>query len=149
MLQANQRLPIKHKLEHYFFAFISTLNNVVSFNTDAYLSTGGVDSQVNQAVGVSPFVVIPRNDLEKVVVEEDAGIGIDGGGGLVVNEIARDKSFFGVSKNTLHWALGGFLEGSKDFILGSGLLSSDGQIDDGDIGGRDLFAIGIKNSREI
>jgi len=118
---------------------------VVSFSTDAYLSSGGVDSQVNQAVGVSPFVVIPRNDLEKVVVEEDACVGIDGGGGLVVNEIAGDKSFFGVSKNTLHWALGGFLEGTKDIILGGAFLGSDGQIDDGDIGGRDLFSIRRKN----
>lgn len=121
---------------------------MVSFNTVEYLGSGGVDSQLDQAVGVSPFVVIPRDDLVEVVVEEDAGFGIDGGGGLVVNEIRGHELFLGVSKNSFHWALGGFLESSKDIFLGGGLFSSEGQIDDGDIGGWDLF-LEEKNEKKI
>ena len=77
----------------------------------------------------------------EVVVEEDAGAGIDGRGFLLVDEIARDELFLGVSKNSLHLALGGGLEGSEDFVLGSSLFRSESQIDDGNIGGRNLLMV--------
>lgn len=110
----------------------------MGLNSIENLNGRGVDSQVDQTVGVSPLVVIPRNDLVEVVVEEDAGFGIDSGGGRVVNEVAGNDLVFGVSKNTLHLAFSGFLEGTKDFILAGGLFGSEGQVDKGNIGGRDL-----------
>ena len=103
------------------------------------LSTSGVDRQVYQAIGVSPFIIVPGNNLVKVVVEKDAGTSIDSGGGRVVNEIAGYKLFFGVTKDTLHITFGCLFERTKDFFLSSSLFSSEGQIDDGNIGGRDLY----------
>lgn len=103
------------------------------------LSTGGVDGQVNQAVGVSPLVIIPRNDLVEVVVEEDAGTGINSGGGAVVNKITRNNFILSVCKDTLHIALSGFLESTKDFVLSGSLFGAEGQIDERNIGGRDLW----------
>jgi len=110
----------------------------------ANLGAGSVDSQVNQAVRVSPFVIIPGNDLVEVVVEEDAGTSIDSGRSWIVNEITRDNGIFGVSEDSLHVTFGGFLEGGEDFFLGSGLLGSEGQIDDGNIGSGDLRLYGVK-----
>ena len=75
----------------------------------------------------------------EVVVEEDAGTSIDSGGGRVVDEVAGNELFFGVSENTLHLTFRGFLEGAKNFVLGGGLFSSEGQVDKGNIGSRDLI----------
>ena len=74
----------------------------------------------------------------EVIVEEDACTGIDSGGGLIVNEITGDNLIFGVSEDTLHITLGGFLESTKNFFLCGGLFGSESQIHDGNIGGRDL-----------
>lgn len=74
----------------------------------------------------------------EVIIEKDACVGIDGGRVLVVDEIARDDMFIGVSEDTLHGAIGGFLEGSLDFVASGGLLRTERQIDDGDISSRNL-----------
>ena len=75
----------------------------------------------------------------EVVVEEDTGTGIDSRGGRIMDEVAGNDLVFGVSKNTLHVTFRGFLEGSKNFILAGGLFSSEGQVDKGNIGSRDLI----------
>ena len=74
-----------------------------------------------------------------MIVEEDAGSGINGRRMAVMDEIARNDLFVSVSKNTLHRTIGGFLEGGKDFFALGGLFGAERQIDDGDIGGWDLF----------
>mmetsp|Transcript_56009 Transcript_56009/g.77650 ORF Transcript_56009/g.77650 Transcript_56009/m.77650 type:complete len:92 (-) Transcript_56009:290-565(-) len=63
---------------------------------------GAVDGKIDQTVTVSPFVVIPGDDLVEVVVKCDACLGINDRGALVVDEILRNKGFVAVSKNSLH-----------------------------------------------
>ena len=98
----------------------------------------GVYGQVDQAVRVPPLVIVPGDDLVEVVVEEDARAGVDGRGLLLADEIARNELVFGVSENALHLVFGGGLEGAEDIVLRGGLLRSEGQVDDGNVGGGDL-----------
>ena len=60
-----------------------------------------------------------------------------------MNKITGYKFVLGVSKDTLHVTFGCFLEGTKNFFLRGGFFGSDGQIDDGNIGGRDLYFVVI------
>ena len=51
-----------------------------------------VSAQVLQLVGITPLVVIPGNQLYKVVVQGDACACVEGGGVYIVDEIGRDKN---------------------------------------------------------
>ena len=46
--------------------------------------------KVEQLVGVAPLVVIPGNQLYKVVVQGDACACVEGGGVYIVDEIGRN-----------------------------------------------------------
>lgn len=110
---------------------------------------GSVDGQVNEAVGVSPLVIVPGDDLVEVVVEEDAGITIDGGRVLVMDKVRANKHLIGVSKDTLEFRrLGGLLEGSENFRTFGGLFGAEGQVDDGDISGGDLWCAVVEGKDE-
>jgi hypothetical protein len=104
-----------------------------------FLFGSAVDSQVDQTVGVSPFVIVPRDDLVEVVVKENASTSINGGGMLVVDQVARHKLFLRVSKDTVHGSVGSFLESGKDFFTTCSLFRTEGQIHDGNICSRDLW----------
>ncbi len=114
---------------------LSLLNENGSF---VELLGRAVDSQIDQTVGVSPFVVVPGDNLVEVVVEEDASIGVDGRGMLVRDEVTEDDQIFGVSKDSFEFPLRSFLEGSKDFLTRSSFLCAEGQVDNRDIGSRNL-----------
>ena len=75
----------------------------------------------------------------EVVVEVDAGLGIDNGGTSIVDKVLGDDGNVGVSQNSFHVTLGGFLEGGLDLEpdLGEGDVEGDlgGEGDeDGDLG---------------
>src|SRR4051812_24759406 len=48
-----------------------------------------VHGELHQAAGKAPFVVIPRDNLGKVVVQTDAGLGIKDGRVAVLHKILR------------------------------------------------------------
>mmetsp|Transcript_62525 Transcript_62525/g.152226 ORF Transcript_62525/g.152226 Transcript_62525/m.152226 type:complete len:294 (+) Transcript_62525:420-1301(+) len=57
---------------------------------------------------------------------------------LVGDEVARDDLLFCVAEDALEFGrLGRLLEGGEDLFTLGGLLGSEGQVDDGDVGGRD------------
>jgi hypothetical protein len=62
---------------------------------------GHVGDQVDNTLGVSPFVIVPRNEFDKVVVERDTGLGVEDGGVWVTNEVSGDDSILGIVKNSL------------------------------------------------
>jgi hypothetical protein len=93
-------------------------------------SLAGVDGQVNQTVAVSPFVIVPGDDLVEVVIEEDAGLGINRAGSLARDKVGGDNLVFSVVKDSLHVTFGGLLEGGEDFAALSSLLSTEGQVND-------------------
>ena len=93
--------------------------------------------EVADTARVAPLVVVPRDELDEVLVERNAGVGIEDRRVVVAGEVGRDDLLIGVAENTLVSGLGGLLDGSLDLIVGSALLEADDKIDDGDVEGGD------------
>mmetsp|Transcript_19479 Transcript_19479/g.40112 ORF Transcript_19479/g.40112 Transcript_19479/m.40112 type:complete len:372 (-) Transcript_19479:39-1154(-) len=92
--------------------------------------------QVNDTSRVTVFVIVPGNKLDEVRVEHDTGIGIEDGRAEVTFEISGDKRLVRVSKESLLASFGVGLDVGADFFVGGGLLNSAGQVNNGDIDGR-------------
>ena len=95
---------------------------------------GNVNGKVDQTVGVSKLVVIPRDDLVEVVIEVDAGISINNRASLVTDKILGDDIFVGVAQNSLEFTFRSLLECGLDFSTCAGLFCSNGQVDQRHIG---------------
>jgi len=89
-----------------------------------------VKEEVNETVGVSPLVVVPRYKLDEVVGEGDSSTGIKDGRAAVVDKVLRDNLVLGVSENSLHLVLRGLLDDGLDLVVGGRLLQADGEVDD-------------------
>jgi adenine C2-methylase RlmN of 23S rRNA A2503 and tRNA A37 len=61
---------------------------------------GELTDQVNDTARVAPLVVVPRDKLDKVVVEGDTGRSVENGRVAVTIQIRGDKSVLGVGENT-------------------------------------------------
>jgi len=92
-----------------------------------------VEGQIEESVGVAPFVIVPGNQLNEVGVEGDTGLSIEDGGSGITNEILGDDFFISVSEDTLQFTFGGILDDLADFFVGGTLFQLDSQIDDGDV----------------
>lgn len=62
--------------------------------------------QVNNTAGVTPLVIVPRNQLDEVVVEGNTGGGIEDGGVGVSVQISGDESILGVGEDSWIQQLG-------------------------------------------
>ena len=51
------------------------------------INGGHMLDEVNKLVGITPFIVIPSNELYEMIVEHDAGGCIEDGSSLIVIEI--------------------------------------------------------------
>ena len=60
------------------------------------INLGHVGEQVEHAAGVAPLVVVPADELDEVVVEGDAGLGVEDGGVGVAVQIGGDNIVLGV-----------------------------------------------------
>jgi len=99
----------------------------------ALVLAGNVDEQVDDPLGVTPFVVVPGDELDEVLVQGDTSLGIEDGGVWVTDEISGDELIVGEGEHTLHGTVSSLLDGLLDFVIGSGLLETDDEIDNGDI----------------
>merc|ERR1712087_643177 len=63
----------------------------------------GVDvhGELDEAVGVAPLVVVPRDELDEGLVEADASLGVEGGRGGVRDEVVGDDLLVGVGHDAL------------------------------------------------
>ena len=98
---------------------------------------GSERDEVAHALGVSPLVVVPGDELDEVGRELDSGVSVEDRRVVVAGEVGRDDGVLGVAENTLHRALGRGLDGGLDLVVGRGLLEADDEVDDGDIDGGD------------
>lgn len=98
---------------------------------------GDVADEVKDTARVSPLVVVPRDELDKVVVQGDTSLSIENGGVVVSVQVGRDNLILSVAENALELSLRGSLDGSLDFLVGGWLLQADGQVDNGDVLGWD------------
>lgn len=53
--------------------------------------------QVDHTVGVAPLIIIPRNELNKLIAEHDSGLGIKDGREGLTYEVLRDDLVLGVA----------------------------------------------------
>lgn len=94
-----------------------------------------MESEVEDSVGVSPFVIVPRNDLVEVVIETNSCLGVEDRRSSIMHEILRDDFFLGETKNSLKFIFRSFLHGFNDACIGGSLVELDGQVNDGHING--------------
>lgn len=57
---------------------------------------GDVGQEVEDAARVAPLVVVPRDDLDEVVVERDTGLGVEDGRVVVAHHVGGDDVVLGV-----------------------------------------------------
>ena len=100
------------------------------------LHVGHVGHEVHHPVAVAVFIVIPGNELDKVVIESNASPGIEGGRVGVAVEVAGDNLVLSVAQDALQWALRCLLHHLLDVIILGRFLQAAHQIHDGHIGGR-------------
>src|ERR1700730_12342166 len=59
-----------------------------------------VPQQIDTAVRVAPFVVVPAHQFEEAVIQTDAGTGLEDAGVVIVHEVAGDDFILCVSEDT-------------------------------------------------
>ncbi|CAF3491974.1 unnamed protein product [Fusarium graminearum] len=101
------------------------------------IDLGNVGQEVEDTAGVTPLVVVPRDQLDEVVVEGDTGLGIEDGGVGVAVKVRGDNVVLSVGQNTLEVTLRGLLDDLLDLVVRSTLLEANSQVNNGDVGGRD------------
>jgi len=62
---------------------------------------GHVGDQVDDALGVSPLVVIPGNEFDKVVVQGDASLGVEDTRVVVTNKVGGHDVVLGIVDDAL------------------------------------------------
>jgi len=92
-----------------------------------------VESQINNSVGVTPFVIVPGNQLNEVRAKRNTGLSIEDRASVISDEVLTDNLFFSISQNTLKFTFRSVLNSLAQFFVGGTLFESNGQIDDGDI----------------
>src|SRR5690242_13903387 len=76
-----------------------------------------VAQQIDAAVGVAPFVVVPANELEEAIIQLDSRAGVEDAGVLVVDEVAGHDLIARVSEYVLQVRLARFFHGGADFLV--------------------------------
>ena len=64
-----------------------------------------MDYKVHHPVAVAEFIVIPGNELDKVVIEGNASSSIEGGGVGVTVKVAGDNLILTIDQDALEGAL--------------------------------------------
>src|SRR5690606_21380989 len=98
---------------------------------------GDVADEVDTAVAVPPFVVIPAHQLEKPVVEADAAAGVVDRAVAVVNEVAGNDFVLRPREDPLEVGFARPLHRVRDFLVAGFLYRADGEVDNRYRGGRD------------
>ena len=93
--------------------------------------------QVEHLVREAPLVVVPRHELDEVIVEREAGLGIKDAGVRIGDEVGGDDLVIDILDDAGHRTFRGSLDGSADLIIRRSLLEAAGQIDDGHVRARD------------
>ena len=90
--------------------------------------------KVDHAATVPILVVVPSDELHKVVIQRNAGLGVEDAAALVADEVSRDDLVLSVAQDALHLTLGRRLDNSLDLLVGGRPLQAARQVDDGDVG---------------
>ena len=92
--------------------------------------------QVDNSGGVTIFVIVPGDQLDKGWGQQDTGLGVKDGGSGVGDEVGGDNGVLGVAQDALQLVFGSVLHGSTDVFVGGWGLQVDSQVDNGNVDGR-------------
>lgn len=84
--------------------------------------------EVHHCVAVAKFIVIPGDDIDKVVIEGNVSPSIKGGGVDVTVEVTGDHLVLSVVQDTLHGALACLFHHLLDLILLSSIFHKASQV---------------------
>lgn len=91
--------------------------------------------EVEDTVGIAALIVVPGHELDEVVRECDAGVGIKDGGSGIGYKVRRDNGILGVAQHALELTLRGGLDGSLDVSILGTLGEHGRQVNNGHVGG--------------
>jgi hypothetical protein len=94
---------------------------------------GNVLDKVAYTTRVTPFIIVPSDEFDKVGVQLDSSIGIKDGRSSVAYEIGGNESVISVLDDALVFAFSSLLDDVLDFLVGGTLLSANHEVDDGNI----------------
>jgi hypothetical protein len=107
-----------------------------------FLLLGGhVGHEVHHPVAVAVFIVIPGNELVKVVIESNVSPSIKGGRVGVAVEVTGDNLILSVSQDAFQWALRCLLHHLLDVIILGRFLQAACEIRNRYIGGRKAMPV--------
>lgn len=117
-----------------FFFHLPFIHSKFHFlNTSSFIFLGNVADKIAYTTRVTPFVIVPSDELDEVLVQLDSSIGIKDGRSSVTDEIGRNDAVLSVLEDALVFAFRGLLDGIFDFLVGSSFLKANDKIDDGNI----------------
>jgi hypothetical protein len=120
-------------------AFLDTHTVQIQYPITVRLLGTDVNGQVDETVAVTPFVVVPRDDLVEIVVQGNASRTIDDTAASIVDKVLRDNRQIGVSKDALETSLRSLLQGGLEGFASDRLFRSDGQVNQRNVRGRDTY----------
>ena len=117
-----------------FFFHLPFIHSKFHFlNTSSFIFLGNVADKIAYTTRVTPFVIVPSDELHEVLVQLDSSIGIKDGRSSVTDEIGRNDAVLSVLEDALVFAFRGLLDGIFDFLVGSSFLKANDKVDDGNI----------------
>jgi hypothetical protein len=96
----HQSLPFKNSLpKDIGIRFLFASNWLSRKPLLSTINLSNVAEKIEDTARVTPFVVVPRNQLDEVVVEGDTSLGIEDGGVSVTVKISGDDLVLSVSED--------------------------------------------------
>ena len=97
---------------------------------------GNVRDKINYTTGVTPFVIVPRDELDKVGIQLDSGLSIKDRRIRVPYEIGGNEVLVSVLEDALVFAFSGLLDNLLYFVVGGRFVNANHEVDDGNIKSR-------------
>lgn len=63
------------------------------------INLGNVYKEIEDTAGVTPLVVVPRDELDEVIVKSDTSLGVEGGGVGATVKVRGDDLVLSVTEN--------------------------------------------------
>ena len=89
---------------------------------------GHMSDQGYEFAGISPFIVIPGDQLDEMIVEADTGFSVEDAGVGVGADVGGNQFIGVVLDDAFHVGVGCFLDSFADPVVGRRLFQLGGQV---------------------
>jgi hypothetical protein len=100
------------------------------FNLRPAVSLSREHKKVNDTLRVTPFVIVPSNEFDKVLVQLNASISIKDAGSSAADEVGRDNRVLSVIDDAFEMAVGSRPKFLLDLIVSCLPLEADDEVND-------------------